>query len=142
MKLSGSLVFGTWYFSDSAQGLHDVADVLLQQDGLLVGFEGAGNQFGQQLVGGDAGTARQAQFAVDGAPQLGGDVGAQRQPGVIGGADLCVCAETRRSACCKLTVCSNQTEILRRQTHWKDYRRVQKTKTLQASLPSASPPFL
>lgn len=156
--------FRTWNFPNSAQWLHNVADVLRQQDRLLVGLEGAWNQLGQQLVGGDAGAARQAQSAVDRVPQLGRDVGAQSQPRVVAAADLCVCTEAWRSAkngplagkkprfSCKYpdlqvplsflkaTVCSSDASP----THWKGCRRVQKTNILQAaaSPSSAFPPSL
>jgi len=37
----------TRYFAETAQAAHDGADVLRQQAGLLIGFEGARHQFGQ-----------------------------------------------------------------------------------------------
>lgn len=69
-KNTSKLNIYTRYFAEAAQAAHDVADVLRQQGGLLIGFEGARHQFGQQLVRGDASTAGQTQFAVDGFSQL------------------------------------------------------------------------
>lgn len=37
----------TGHFAETAQAAHDVADILRQQSGLLIGFEGARHQFGQ-----------------------------------------------------------------------------------------------
>lgn len=64
----------TRYFAQTAQTSHDITDVLRQQGGLLVGFEGARHQFGQQLVCGDTSAAGQTQFTVDFFSQLCSDV--------------------------------------------------------------------
>lgn len=41
------IIIYTRYFTEAAQAAHDVADILRQQGGLLVGFEGAWHKFGQ-----------------------------------------------------------------------------------------------
>ena len=89
-------VVSTGNSTEAAQVLHDVLHVLGQQCGLLVGFEGATHQLGQQLVGGDPGTAGEAQPAADGRSELRRDLRARRQPPVGSGVRLHAYATYRK----------------------------------------------
>lgn len=76
-------------FSETAERSHNVANILRQQGGLLVGLEGPWHQLGQQLIGGDASAAGQTHLIVDGFSELCCNVRSHRQPCTITSFHFC-----------------------------------------------------